>query len=168
MHKLSALKIITDIIFFGSMVLVIFGIPFIIMYAIMPDKIPFELNVTGENFGRATKTGQILFFVLAYITILINVYAIYVFREVLSLFKKKIFFSDRISAGFNLIGKLVITGYLTFIIGGFVLATFTVRNMETTIDFEILNILGIGYFFIVLGSIFKMAKKHKEEIDLTI
>ena len=168
MQKLSALKTITDIVFFTCMTVVIFGIPFIIMYAVMPDRIPFDLKVTGENFERAPRTGKILLFILAYIVFLMDVYALSIFREILGLFKKKIFFSDRISSGFNLIGRLTITSYFTFIIGETILGFFTVQEVKVSINFTILYVLGGGYFFIVLGSIFKMAKKHKEENDLTI
>lgn len=168
MQKLSALKTIADILFYLSLIPVIFGIPFLIVFLVAPDRVPFEVSFADDNLINATNGEKALFILLILICYLFYVYALYVFRELLGLFKQKIFFSDRISAGFNLVGKLIINGYLTYVIGYFILALFTIHDIEINIGLSILYVLGAGYFFIVLGSIFKMAKQMKEENELTI
>jgi len=168
MQKLSALKTITDILFYLSFIPVIFGIPFLIVFLAAPDMVPFDVSFTDENMLKATNGEKALFILLIFICYLFYVYALYVFREILGLFKQKIFFNDRISAGFNLIGKLIINGYLTYIVGYFVLALITINDIQIRIDFDLLYALGAGYFFIVLGSVFKMAKQIKEENELTV
>ncbi len=168
MQKLSALKTIADIIFFILLIPAVFGIPFIIMYYIMPDKIPFTIDITSENILKSTESERGLFFFLAYICFIIDVYALYLFREALGLFKKKIFFDYKIAGIFARIGKLIITSYLIYYIGYFVLSIITVQELSLNIDLSILIAFGIGYFFIVLGSIFKMACKIKEENELTV
>lgn len=168
MQKLSALKTITDILFYLSFIPVIFGIPFLIVFLVAPHMVPFDVNFADENMLKATDGEKALFILLIFICYLFYMYALYVFRQLLGLFKQKIFFSDRISEGFNLIGKLIINGYLTYVIGYFVLSLFTIHDVEINIGLSILYALGAGYFFIVLGSIFKMAKQMKEENELTI
>lgn len=168
MQHISVLKTITDILFILFLIPVIFGIPFIIMYTVVPDMIPFDVSVKNEDLQMASHNERILFLILTYIVYIIDVYALYIFREIMKLFTKKIFFSERISAGFSLIGKLIITSYILYITGSFFLRMFTIQRLSFEIDLSIFYALGIGYFFIVLGSIFKKAKEIKEENELTI
>lgn len=168
MQRLSDLKIIADILFYLAFIPVIFGIPFIIVFLVAPDMVPSDIRFTDENLLKAANGEKALFIALYYVCYLFYVYALYVFRQILGLFKQKIFFNDRISTGFNLIGKLIISGYLAYIVGYFVLALITIKGILIEIDFDILYALGAGYFFMVLGSVFKMAKHIKEENELTI
>ena len=166
MKRLSTLKTITDILFVLAVIPAIFGLPFILMAAIMPERIPFKLN--GDEFATINGAELIISLLVIYLSYALAVYALYLFKKVLESFKKKRFFDDVVILSFNQMGKTLL---LSCIIGvlPFIYYSLTQKPIKINIGFsDSLFTLGLGFFFIVLSDVFLMAKKQKEENDLTI
>lgn len=166
MKRLSALKTITDILFILAVIPAIFGLPFILMTAIIPERIPFKLN--GDDFAKINGAELIITLLIIYFSYALTVYALYLFKKVLESFKKKRFFDDVVILSFNQMGKALL---LSWIIG--ILPSLYYNLIDGSIRISIgfndsLFIAGLGFFFIVLSDVFLMAKKQKEENDLTI
>lgn len=167
MRRLSLLKNLTDILFFLALIPVVFGVPIIIMVSIMPERVPFGFKWSDEI---ADKTGAELITLIAlkYIGFILYVYAVFLFRKTLALFQKKIIFDDNVIIYFDRIGKAIAFGYLIQLGGKFVLDMILSNIINISPDPEPFFIIGLGLFFMVLSDVFLMAKKHKEENDLTI
>ncbi|WP_417352739.1 DUF2975 domain-containing protein [Flavobacterium alkalisoli] len=166
MKRLSALKTITDILFVLAVIPAIFGLPFILMTAIMPERIPFKLN--GDEFATINGAELIISLLVIYLSYALAVYALYLFKKVLESFKKKRFFDEVVILSFNQMGKALL---LSWTIG--ILPSLYYNLVDGSIKISIgfsdsLFTLGLGFFFIVLSDVFLMAKKQKEENDLTI
>lgn len=166
MKRLSTLKTITDILFVLAVIPAVFGLPFILMTAIMPEKIPFKLN--GDELADINGVELIITLLIIYFSYALTVYALYLFKKVLESFKKKRFFDDVVILSFNQMGKALL---LSWIIG--ILPSLYYNLIDGSIRISIgfndsLFIAGLGFFFIVLSDVFLMAKKQKEENDLTI
>ena len=168
MQKISALKTIADILFIISLIPILFGLPLLIMYNIAPDSIPPGFTLADENIQKFSPIQRTVFFLMLYICYAIQVYALYLFKETMGLFKKKIFFDDKVAVAFTKIGRLIITSYLIYIISYSLLCVLFIKDIYIDININILTVLGVSYFFTVLGSIFKKAKEIKEENQLTI
>lgn len=166
MRRLSTLKTIVDILFVLAMIGVIFGLPLILMLIIVPDQVP----ITFSKGRRASGIDFIGFLFFVYVGYLFFVYALYLFRKTLELFKKKIFFDDRVIRNFDQTGKAIIIAVMIFFAIA-VLLRFTGDPINLELDFGLNSSLltaGLGLFFIVLSDVFAMAKKHKEDNDLTV
>ncbi|RWX00219.1 DUF2975 domain-containing protein [Flavobacterium cerinum] len=165
MKRLPILKTLIDIIFYLSVIPLIFGLPFIFLLGIMPDKIPLTLN---NEVLSITGAERILFLLLILVGYALHVYALYLFRKVLQLFSRRIIFDDRIIKNFDQMGKAILTG--TFIIiAPLIFYSLIKKPIEIKLGFSsILCTLGLGLFFMVLSEVFQMAKKIKEENDLTV
>ncbi|QEE48550.1 DUF2975 domain-containing protein [Flavobacterium alkalisoli] len=166
MKRLSTLKTITDILFVLAVIPAIFGLPFILMAAIMPERIPFKLN--GDEFATINGAELIISLLVIYLSYALAVYALYLFKKVLESFKKKRFFDEVVILSFNQMGKALL---LSWTIG--ILPSLYYNLVDGSIKISIgfsdsLFTLGLGFFFIVLSDVFLMAKKQKEENDLTI
>ena len=167
MRRLSALKTIADILFVITMIGAVFGLPFILMLAVMPDQVPFTLEENLE--GRTMWESTIMLFIV-YLGALFFVYALYLFRKTLDLFRKRIIFDDRVIKNFDQMGKAILIGY--FIILAMCLFTWFTNNTHE-IKFNIgwnntLFTIGLGLFFMVLSEVFQMGKNLKEENELTV
>lgn len=166
MRRLSTLKTIVDILFVLAMIGVIFGLPLILMLIIVPDQVP----ITFSKGRSASGIDFIGFLFFVYVGYLFFVYALYLFRKTLDLFRKRIFFDDRVIKNFDQTGKAIIIGFFIILITA-ALVIFTGNRLELKLNFGLNNSLfvaGLGLFFMVLSDVFAMAKRHKEDNDLTV
>ncbi|QYJ69176.1 DUF2975 domain-containing protein [Flavobacterium litorale] len=170
MRRLSLLKTVTDILFILTMIGAIFGLPLIIMVFLFPDSIPFKLDADSELLQGKEQWEIIILLLLLYVGALFFVYALYLFRKTLDLFRKRIIFDDRVIKNFDQTGKAILIGY-SIIAASIVLAWITSPSHDITIGIAFNNSLltiGLGLFFIVLAEVFQTAKGMKEENELTV
>ena len=170
MRRLSTLKTIVDILFVFAMIAVVFGLPLILMLIIIPEQVPFKWSTPKGIDLEPLSWEYIICMFSSYIGYAFFVYALYLFRKTLDLFRKRVFFDDRVIKYFDQTGKAILIGVMIFFAIA-VLLQFTGNPIEMEISIGLNDTLitaGLGLFFIVLSDVFAMAKKHKEDNDLTV
>ena len=169
MRRLSTLKTLTDIFFFMSLLVLFFGIPFILIVAFMPKRVPFE--IMGDSVEGREGVELVILLIILLIAYAFWVYALYQFRKVLELFQKKNFFDERVVKHLDQIGKAIIIGLFIAVVPVFFYKVVAEAHMklEVSLGFDsVFFILGLGLFFMALSDIFLAAKMMKEENDSTI
>lgn len=172
MRKLWLLKSLIDILFFFAVIGIFFGLPMILMIAIMPEQVPFDftVSVNDEIVTDTTSWEIILSMIIMYTGYAFQVYAIYLFRKTLILFRKRIIFDIAVIRNFDQMGRAILIGYALILVP-VIYFTLTNSPIEIKLEFMIhdsLLIPGLGLFFIVLSEVFLMAKGIKEDNDLTV
>lgn len=166
MRRLPILKTFTSILFALSILTFFFGIPFLLIALIMPDAIPFKIN--GQPATELTALQLILAFICS-AGIGLFVYALHLFRQVLTLFEKNMIFDDAVIKNFDHMGKAILTGFVICFSTGLIY-NFTDGTVSIELDQILKSVLIIcaGLFFLVFSSVLKRGKKLKEENDLTV
>jgi hypothetical protein len=167
MKKLALLKTLTSVFFYLSVVLMFFTVPFVFIWAIMPERVPFVVN--GKPMSEAGIETMILA-VFIFISCGFFVYAAYLFKKILELFQKKKIFDDTVIKHLDQTGKAILIGYVIYALSAFFYTTLVENtiSLELNVTLDSLFIVGLGLFFIVLSEVFLMAKNIKEENDLTV
>jgi hypothetical protein len=168
MKKLAILKTLATLLFVFALIGLFFGVPFILVVAVMPGSVPFEINGAPAN---TTNVETILMMVALVIGLGFFTYALYLFRKVLTLFEKKKIFHDDVIKNFDQIGKAIIIGYFVMAVPYMLYVLLTENRVDISVEFglnESILVLGAGLFFIVLSEVFLVAKNIKEENDLTV
>lgn len=170
MKRLPILKTLTDILFVLSVIIMFFTIPFAFILAVMPQMIPFELfDVAPTDIP----TGEVIALFVAIPGLVLYIYALYLFRNTLTLFKKNKFFDNQVIINFDRIGKAIIAGFFIttmplYLYTMFAKTVFLLKNDESWFTGDTLFTLVLGLFFIVLSEVFRTAKAMQEENDLTV
>jgi hypothetical protein len=160
MKALKLLKTLLTFLFAICIITIFFGVPFILVLAVMPGQVPFAIN------GRpATQLGIetipiIIAFVIGFSFL---TYALYLLRKLLALFEKKKIFHDDVIINLIRIGYSILIGCIhssltlllyTDIIKGSSVVIFIIYSASS---------ICLGLFFIVLSGVFGLAKKSEEE-----
>lgn len=171
MRRLWLLKSLVDLLFVFAMIGVVFTLPLILMVAVMPEEVPFTLNGGDtEMLQGKTEWELIIFCLLIYVGYLFLVFALYLFKKTLVLFKRRIIFDDAVIKNFDQMGKAILIGYF-IAIAPMIFFALTDNPVQLKVSFglnESLLIVGLGLFFMVLSEVFQMAKNLKEENELTV
>jgi hypothetical protein len=169
MRKLIILKSLIDfiwiIICIPSLLLLVFCAIYI---CIEPESLNlvFDIDIDIQNTSAiAVQIFGLLFIVLAFGTI----YCVYLFRKTLRYFQKvKPFHSDVINnfyrLGYLLSGIGLLSSILLFVAHLFFKSEFKI-NLGLS---PYIMLICLGLFFMVLSEVFKVAKRAKEENELTI
>ena len=171
MSKLPILKILTSILFYVSMIAMIFSIPFVLILSIMPERVPFKFSVKEAEEVAKVDAELIIYIIALVISCGFFTYALYLFRKVLELFSKKIIFDTRIITNLNQCGSAILIGYFISIVSEFIYTAIATQKVNITLNFGLggsIATICLGLFFIVLGEVFQKAKNIKEENDLTV
>lgn len=167
MRKLSILKAIVDYLWVLSMVVFPLIVIFSIVMVFDSDIIDIPIKTSGKEFILDTIWNKIAFLILT-ISFGLLLFALYKFRKLLQLFKDKKIFEVETALLFNEIGKLII--YYSFI-DLFVEFLLKLSKNEIIINLgygSFLSFLSLGLFFVVLGEVFKIGQRIKEQNELTI
>ena len=169
MKRLELLKTLTNIVFALCMITMAFLPPLLLIAIFMPGRIPFKVNgVPADQLGAVALIAA-FFIIVAYAFF---IYALYLFKGTLALFQKKKIFHEDVIKNFSQTGLAILIGYVISIGTVFFYNLATTNEQHINLDFtgiaQSLAIPALGLFFIVLGDIFAMAKKIKDENDLTI
>jgi len=166
MTRLSLLKASTTILFTFGIILLFFLFPLIIVIAVFPERIPATLMEDIEQ--PITSLDIVLLFTLS-VGFALLVYALYLFRRILYLFKHKQIFHNDVIKNFDYMGKVIISGYLLMAISSPEDFFYVDDKFNILMVFVFSSaFLGAGLFLLVLAKVFKMAKDIKEENDLTV
>jgi magnesium-transporting ATPase (P-type) len=167
MRKLNFLKAIVDFVWIMSFITIPPLITFF-GYVLISDKpldIPIKLNGLEIEVKDLQTKVLLIFIVLAALLIF---YCVFLFRKTLSSFQRKKIFDLDVIKNFNRIGILLI---ISALLSG--IPAFIIKLLKKEVSFELgLNsfvmLFCLGLFFMVLSEVFMIAKKQKEENELTI
>ena len=168
MKKLSVLKNLIDFIWIVSCIpLAILLIAFSI-YMFFDSEILRIMNTTID--GDVNSQWYLKLFVLFFVAlVLVTIYCFYLFRKALRYYQKRKPFDSFVIHTYHKIGKLLV---ITSVLGGITSFVFNLVFKS-----ELMISLGfspyffgacLGLFFMVLSETFIIAKKSKEDSDLTI
>lgn len=167
MRKLNVLKTIVDFICIMNYIaipLLTLGVGFL-MISHEPIDIPININGIEVNVIDL-KTKIMLIFMM--LSALILVYCIFLFRRILLSFQKAKIFEIEVIKNFYTIGFLLIIAALASGIPAFFIKIVNKKvNLEIGIN-PFIVLFSLGLFFMVLSEVFTIAKKQKEENELTI
>lgn len=167
MKKLNFLKTIVDLVW----ILTIISVPFLILFLgyiiISTESLGIPLKINGTEIEVVdVKTKILLFFLI--ISSLLIVYSLFLFRKILRFFQTKKIFDIEVIRNFNKIGIMLMISSFT---AGIPSLFIQVLNKSASLEFGMNSyvlIFSLGLFFLVLGEVFTIAKKQKEENELTI
>lgn len=167
MKKLNFLKAIVDFVWIMSFI-TFSALIFLFGYIIFSNEsigLPIKLNgIEIEVIDQKTKI-LLVFIILAAILIL---YSLYLFKKILKSFQRTKIFDIEVIKNFNTIGVLLIVSSITSGVPAFL-----IKLQKKGASFELgLNpfvmLFSLGLFFMVLSEVFTVAKKQKDENELTI
>lgn len=167
MKKLNLLKTIVD----WTWLMSCFSMPLLILYVslILVDKDPSDIaiNISGTEI-TANDLQSKLILVFISLSFFLPIYCLFLFRKTLRLFQKARIFDIEVIKNFNTIGIILMISAL-----GSGIPAFILKFINRKIGFEIgLNpfviLFSLGLFFMVLSEVFTIAKKQKEENELTV
>jgi hypothetical protein len=167
MRKLQILKTIVDYVWIISLICYPLAVLFSGMVFI--DKDPFDIKVTliGNTVDLNMPLGKTVLFI-DLINFGVLLVALFYFRKLLTAFAKRIIFEDEIILLLHKIGLFIITGSILYLIAD-LLTKVSQHKIGIDIGFgPFLYLLALGLFFNVLSEVFTIAKRMKEENDLTI
>lgn len=162
MKRIAFLKTLVTIAFVLCMIAVFFGLPFILMVAVAPNRVPEPL---------VQKESPAFYYAVFYVGHLAFTYALFQLKKTLEFFYKKIYFDDRVIQSLALAGKGFIGSAVLLTVLEFVYHLIAEARFEVGIEFSYNSIffaLVLGLFFLVLSDVFTNAKNLKEENDLTV
>jgi hypothetical protein len=138
------------------------------------EEIPVYRLLGVETLTINNPTPLIITLVIYLIIVLANVYGVILLYKIIQNFKKFQLFEDDVISFLKQIGYIFILKYLTLYIiktviniPDFIILTSNTNNLTSYLENSISDVV-IGFFFIVLGNVFEIAKKQKEENELTI
>lgn len=174
MRKLILLKTCLDFFFY---ILIIGGIGVIAMIYVLStlEATPENPVVLQGNEYLRIDAGVIAISIFMLLAYLIFVYCVFWFRKITRLFMKTKLFDEQVIKGFHRIGIGFLFITLFIYVPDKIYMFFNNANVNSRF-----NLLGdvffdtfwftliLGLFFMVLGTVFKIAKHAKEENELTV
>lgn len=170
MRKLHILKTLVDVFWFTSILAGIFLLFFIPYILISGEIIDIPIKIHDKTFIIDDFASKV-FVIVNVIAFYIFVFGIYHFRKLLEQFRKRIIFEEENSFLLNQIGKCLLTASLISGISEFIFNLVKRSSLEVKLGTGFSSFLfaaSIGLFFMVLSTVFKIARKAKLENDLTI
>ncbi|AWH84628.1 hypothetical protein HYN59_05620 [Flavobacterium album] len=165
MKLLPLLRILTNIFFICTCIGIIFAIPCLLISIIMPDEIPFTINgIEAVNWGAE----GYLVFVSKIIVAIFWAYALYLFKKILTQFKKQHFFQEQITSLLDQTGKAILIGFFFDIVPEFLYDAILFGDLNFEFNTYTFFVVLLGLFFIVLSDVFILAKGSRENNDLTV
>ena len=168
MRKIHVLKAIVDFIWFVSYPILFLGIIFIIALFFSDTFNNKELHLLNTEILINNVFSKVLISVLV-LTVYLILYCVYLFRKVLTYFLRAKIFDVFVLKTLNKIGKLLTTAGSVSLINSLLLIY--LYKQKLFLGFGLsphLIIICLGLFFMVLSEVFTIAKKAKQENDLTI
>ncbi|WP_179334166.1 DUF2975 domain-containing protein [Winogradskyella costae] len=169
MKNLTILKGLADYIWILTCIPILIFLPIGYIYGFFDSdayNILFEAGESNVNYSNPfVHFILLLFMVLTFVSI----YCFYLFRKTLDFFLKAEPFHEEVIVNFYKIGRfLVIIGILGSVF--LFLVRMIVKNqLKLNLGLSpYIIILCLGLFFMVLSEVFKVAKKAKEENELTV
>jgi len=170
MRKIHILKAIVDFLW---VTLIAFFIAFFFTFIafllnanwISPN---FKLNeIEYQSISLIEKIYLVLYFLVNGVLL---IYCLNLFRKIVDLFKNGKSFDTLVSVNFQKIGNALIYLAIFDLIYHFIYRLIIITGKTGQLNFPLglLFLLCLGFFFMILSEIFKIAKNTKQENDLTI
>lgn len=166
MRKLIILKTIVD--FFWILTLPAIPLILILIPVIFIHDFELPINLNGLDVKIIDLPSKV-FVVFMLISFLLMLYCVHLFRRMLRYFQKLKIFDEYVINALNKMGLLsTISAFLTGI-PTFFYRLLYLSEFKLSIGFSpFLLMLSLGLFLMVLSEIFKIAKRAKEDSELTI
>ncbi len=168
MRKIHVLKAIIDFIWIVTIPigtpLILIAIPAIFFY----DLSEMQLKIQGLEL-LANDTFSKILFALFLINFLLIFYSLHLFRKSLRYFLNAKIFDDFIIKSYKNIGSLLLISGVVFLILSVIGPMYF--GSKITVELGInsnLLLIALGLFFLILSEVFTIAKRAKQENDLTI
>lgn len=165
MKRLPFLKALTTLLLLCTGAFVAFSIPFFFIALFIPDKIPFTVN---EKWATEFAAEDYILLALKIASVTFYAYALYLFKNILTLFAKKRMFADEVIRSLNQAGKAVLIGFAINVASGVAYSAIFQSRFSIELSFYSVFTIMIGLFLIVLSEVLLVAKGLKEENDLTV
>lgn len=170
MRKLNILKTLLDLFWLFALISMVILVIITPMFILDPE-MDLPINIKGQLI----KTNNLLSKTVVVVNIIgfiLFLFGIYQFRKVIIQFQKRQIFNNEIIKRLNLTGKLIIISTIIENFSIFIYNFFEKTNSEISININIFDSfllsLIIGFFFIVISEIFKIAYNLKTESDQII
>lgn len=168
MKKLNILKAIIDFIWIIAVPITAPLIIFFSVFILIRGDIDIDYGVLGFSTNLSSLYARLLIVILC-LCLLLMIYSLHLFKKVLRYFKQIKIFDDFVIQSFHKIGILLVASGTVSLLIGFFGKLFFESRLEVSLSFyPYLLIVGLGLFFQILSEIFTIAKKAKQENDLTI
>lgn len=170
MRKLQILKTFIDLFWFTSLLMAVSFVVFLPYLFISGEKFDIPIKINGNTIVIVDLFTKIILTIYI-IAFYIFVFGIFKLRKLLELFRKRIIFEEQNSLLLNQIGLCFLGVSILSGLAGFGYFINKNEKMELTLNNGFDSFLftaSIGLFFMVLSEVFKIAKKAKQENDLTI
>ncbi|WP_439130597.1 DUF2975 domain-containing protein [Polaribacter sp.] len=167
MRKIYILKAIIDFLWIFSMpaILLVIGLVFAVFFI---DLGKLDITINAVNFNANDVTYKILLAISA-LNYLLLLAALYYFRKTLRYFLNTKIFDAIVISSFKKIGNLLCISAIIAICISFMIRIYYQQKVSLELGLnEHIILLCLGLFFLILSEIFKIAKAHKQENDLTI
>ncbi|PTX44743.1 Protein of unknown function (DUF2975) [Christiangramia gaetbulicola] len=129
----------------------------------------FGLENILEDFELNSKTTRIVLTTYLLGGYAVIIYVVYILRKLVVSLNTGRLFTKFQSAGFNLIGQIIIWLVVISSISDFILKLILNSRFEVKASFpDFWLFLAVGSFFIALGQVFEKARLIREENELTV
>ncbi|WP_338409062.1 DUF2975 domain-containing protein [uncultured Flavobacterium sp.] len=167
MRKLNFLKAIIDFICIINYLTVPILVMFLGFVVISSEPLGVPITINGIEVNVISIQTKVLLIFMTFAALLI-VYCLFLFRNILRLFQRVKIFDLEVIKSFHVIGVLLLIS--AFLAG---VPSFVIRVLKKEVNLEIgvnpfVILFCLGLFFMVLSEVFIIAKKQKEENELTI
>lgn len=167
MRRLNFLKAIIDFTWIMSMITVPVVIFFIGILIFNREQIDFPFQINGNEINVIALKDKIIA-VLLLCSYLFLLYGLFLFKKILFAFQRRKVFHEENCLNFNKIG---ITLIIAALISGIPMFINTIYEGEIKLELGLngfILMIALGLFFMILSELFQIAKKQKEENELTI
>ena len=170
MRKIDFLKRLVDFTWYFICIPVIFVCLIGIIQAITNNNSQnFLLLIDIEVFKEQPEYYVRIFVLIYCLLVLIGTYSIYLFRSTIKYFMKEKPFHENVINNFNRIGRLLVFLGIASIVLIFISGLLFFGKFKFSLGANpYFFIICFGVFFMVLSEVFKIAKKAKQENELTI
>lgn len=167
MRKIYILKAIIDFLWIFSMpiVLLIIGLVFAVFFTDL-EALDIKINAIHFNANDIISKTLLIISALNYLLILAS---LYFFRKTLRYFLNTKIFDSSVISSFKKIGNLLCISGMISICISFIVRVYYQQKVSFEFGLnEHIVLVCLGLFFLILSEVFKIAKNHKQENDLTI
>lgn len=169
MRKLKTLKSLVDYIWYITCIpLVPLMVFFVIATFFKPSIVKFVIDISDEQLA-SHGVWLSIFAILLTVVVYASIYCFHLFRKTLCFFEERDPFNKAV---INIYSKI---GWILIVIGIFAIVAWSIFRMvllsEVKLGFGVspyLTLICLGLFFMVLSETFLIAKRAKEENELTV
>ncbi|PQJ80693.1 DUF2975 domain-containing protein [Polaribacter porphyrae] len=167
MRKIHILKAIIDLVWIISMpaILLVIGLVLAVLFR---DLSGLDIKINSVNFNANDWLSKTLLIISA-LNYLLILAALYFFRKTLRYFINTKIFDIIVISSFKKIGNLLSISGIVSISISFIIRIYYQQKISFELGLnEHIVLICLGLFFLILSEVFKIAKAHKQENDLTI